>query len=483
MAEAYDFQNIIMVLEKFWADQGCLIWQPYHTEVGAGTMNPATSLRVLGPEPWNVGYVEPSIRPDDGRYGENPNRFYQHLQYQVILKPDPGNPQELYLQSLEALGIDPEIHDIRFVEDNWKSPALGSWGLGWEVWLNGLEITQFTYFQQAGGKHLDPVSVELTYGLERIAMALQGARDFKDIRWNEHYTYGDIQLQSEQQFSKYAFELADVDNLREMYRLYEEEAERCLAEKQVLPAHDYVLKCSHTFNLLDTRGAVGVTERQGFFHRMRDLSRKVANAYLEERQIMEFPWLAIEGKRKQAGKEYKKTVYPDHPAPFLLEIGTEELPHGDVVDAIKQLEKIVPELLDDLRLEYTGLKVMATPRRLVVSLEELAARQTDLEQLVKGPPEDRVTMDELEIREMDGGKYVVAVERKIGKATDEVLTEKLPELIDQIRFTLSMRWNDPVLSFSRPIRWLMALHGESWLPFSYAGLIKRQTCHKGTTIH
>ena len=493
MTEAHDFQTIIMVLEKFWADQGCLIWQPYHTEVGAGTMNPATSLRVLGPEPWNVGYVEPSIRPDDGRYGENPNRFYQHLQYQVILKPDPGNPQELYLQSLEALGIDPEVHDIRFVEDNWKSPALGSWGLGWEVWLNGLEITQFTYFQQAGGKPLDPVSVELTYGLERIAMALQGARDFKNIRWNEHYTYGDIQLQSEQQFSKYAFELADVDNLREMYRLYEEEAERCLAEKQVLPAHDYVLKCSHTFNLLDTRGAVGVTERQGFFHRMRDLARKVADTYLEERQIMEFPWLSNEGEGKPAGKEYKKTVFPDSPAPFLLEIGTEELPHGDVVDAINQLEKIVPELLDDLRLEYSGLKILATPRRLVVSLERLAARQTDLEQLVKGPPEDRaydqdgkptraaegfasskgVTMDELEIREMDGGKYVVAVERKTGKHTHEILTEKLPELIDRIHFTLSMRWNDPVLSFSRPIRWLLALHGESWFPFSYAGLIAK----------
>ncbi|MCJ7716564.1 MAG: glycine--tRNA ligase subunit beta [Anaerolineales bacterium] len=495
MTEAQDFQTIIMVLEKFWADKGCLIWQPYHTEVGAGTMNPATSLRVLGPEPWNVGYVEPSIRPDDGRYGENPNRFYQHLQYQVILKPDPGNPQELYLQSLEALGIDPKVHDIRFVEDNWKSPALGSWGLGWEVWLNGLEITQFTYFQQAGGKPLDPVSVELTYGLERIAMALQGERDFKNIRWNENYTYGDIQLQSEQQFSKYAFELADVDNLREMYRLYEEEAVRCLAEKQVLPAHDYVLKCSHTFNLLDTRGAIGVTERQGFFHRMRDLSRKVADAYLDERQMLEFPWLSSEREGKPGGKEYKRAAYPDQPAPFLLEIGTEELPHGDVVDAIKQLEKIVPELLTDLRLEYSGLKVMATPRRLVVSLEELAGRQTDLEQLVKGPPEDRafdqegkptraaegfasskgVTMDELEIREMDGGKYVVAVERRTGKPTQEVLTEKLPELIDGIRFTLSMRWNDPVLSFSRPIRWLMALHGDAWLPFSYAGLSAKPT--------
>lgn len=490
MTEALDFQSIIMVLEKFWADNGCLIWQPYHTEVGAGTMNPATSLRVLGPEPWNVGYVEPSIRPDDGRYGENPNRFYQHTQYQVILKPDPGNPQELYLKSLEALGIDPQVHDIRFVEDNWKSPALGAWGLGWEVWLNGLEITQFTYFQQSGGQPLDPVSVELTYGLERIAMALQGARDFKDIRWNKNYSYGDVQLQSEQQFSKYAFELANVENMREMYRLYEEEANHCLEEKQVLPAHDYVLKCSHIFNLLDTRGAVGVTERQGFFHRMRDLSRRVADTYLEERQRMEFPWLGNVGEGEPQIVNASTGSIPAKPAAFVLEIGTEELPPGDVVDAISQLEIAVPALLDDLRLDFQGLKVLATPRRLVVQLETLADRQEDLEQLVKGPPEERaydkdgkptraaegfanskgVRVEELEIQEIDGGKYVVAVERKKGLPTHEVLTGALPDLIRSIRFGQSMRWNDPSLAFSRPIRWMLALHGDSWIPFSIAGL-------------
>ncbi len=490
MSEVLDFQSIIMVLEKYWADNGCLIWQPYHTEVGAGTMNPATSLRVLGPEPWNVGYVEPSIRPDDGRYGENPNRFYQHMQYQVILKPDPGNPQALYLQSLEAMGIDPQVHDIRFVEDNWKSPALGAWGLGWEVWLNGLEITQFTYFQQSGGQSLDPVSVELTYGLERIAMALQGVDDFKNIRWNERYTYGDIQLQSEQQHSKYAFELADVDNLREMYRLYEEEANRCLEHKQVLPAHDFVLKCSHTFNLLDTRGAVGVTERQGFFHRMRDLSRKVADAYLEERQMLEFPMLNGGGKAVEKAPKSAQAAYPSKPSPFVFEIGTEELPHGDVEDALSQLEKSVPESLKNLRLTYSGLKIMATPRRIVVSLEELAHRQDDLEQLVKGPPEDRafdqdgkptkaaegfasskgVSVEELEIKEIDGGKYVVALERKTGLPAHQVLSSALPELIASVRFGQSMRWNDPVLTFSRPIRWLLALHGDAWLAFSYAGL-------------
>jgi len=490
MTEALDFQSLIMALEKFWADNGCLIWQPYHTEVGAGTMNPATSLRVLGPEPWNVGYVEPSIRPDDGRYGENPNRFYQHTQYQVILKPDPGNPQELYLKSLEALGIDPALHDIRFVEDNWKSPALGAWGLGWEVWLNGLEITQFTYFQQSGGQALDPVSVELTYGLERIAMALQGVRDFKNIRWNNTHSYGDVQLQSEQQFSKYAFELADVDNMREMYRLYEEEANRCLEAGQVLPAHDYVLKCSHTFNLLDTRGAVGVTERAGYFHRMRDLSRNVADAYLEERQGMEFPWLNEASNEGSGETKVSSAKFPSKPAPFVLEIGTEELPHGDIEDAIQQLEEKVPAALESLRLEYKGFEILATPRRLVVQVEQLADKQKDLEQTVKGPPQERaydesgkptraaegfasskgVSVDDLEIHEIDGGKYVVAVEKKTGLPTHEVLSAAIPDLIQSIRFGQSMRWNDPALAFSRPIRWLLALHGEAPVQFSYAGL-------------
>jgi len=493
MVEALDFQSLIMVLEKFWADNGCLIWQPYHTEVGAGTMNPATSLRVLGPEPWNVGYVEPSIRPDDGRYGVNPNRFYQHTQYQVILKPDPDNPQELYLNSLEAMGIDPVAHDIRFVEDNWKSPALGAWGLGWEVWLDGLEITQFTYFQQSGGQSLDPVSIELTYGMERIAMALQGARDFKDIRWNEYYTYGDVQLQSEEQFSRYAFELADVDNMRELFRLYEEEANRCLERKQTLPAHDYVLKCSHAFNLLDTRGAVGVTERAGFFHRMRDLSRQVANAYLEERQTLEFPWLGDGASQAAVVESVSKPTYSTKTAPFIFEIGTEELPPGDVVDAVDQLEQDVPKILEELRLTYSGLQVLATPRRLVVSLDELAAKQQDLEQLVKGPPKDRafddsgkptkaaegfasskgVSVEELEIKEVDGGEYAVAVERKKGLPAHQVLEGALPDLIGSIRFGQSMRWNDPKLGFSRPIRWLLALHGDSWIDFSYAGLNAR----------
>jgi glycyl-tRNA synthetase len=339
-----------MALQDFWARQGCLIWQPYYTQVGAGTMNPATALRVLGPEPWNVAYVEPSIRPDDGRYGENPNRMQMHYQFQVILKPDPGNPQEIYLKSLEAVGIDPRQHDIRFVEDNWESPALGAWGLGWEVWLDGQEITQFTYFQQAGGLILDPVSVELTYGLERIAIALQRVTSFRDIQWSPTLTDGVVNLQAELEHSQYYFEVADVGRLRQMYELFEAEAEACLDRKLVLPAHDYVLKCSHTFNVLDTRGAIGVTERAAYFGRMRDLSRRIAEAYVEQRQKLEFPWLVESSRLKVEGLPPVKSALfrlPTFNFPTQLnfaEIGTEELPAGDSA-ALERLRQQAPVLL------------------------------------------------------------------------------------------------------------------------------------------
>ena len=290
-----NFQEIMLTLQHFWAEKGCLIWQPYYTQVGAGTMNPATSLRVLGPEPWNVGYVEPSIRPDDGRYGDNPNRMQQHYQFQVILKPDPGNPQELYLDSLVALGIDPRQHDIRFVEDNWESPALGAWGLGWEVWLDGQEITQFTYFQQAGGMPLNPVSVEITYGLERIAIAVQRIQGFREIEWGGGLSYGDVNYLAEREHSTYYFESADIERLHEMFELYEAEAGSAVDGGLVLPAHDYVLKCSHTFNILDARGAIGVTERQAYFRRMRQLARKVAEAYVSQREIFGFSLVEIGG--------------------------------------------------------------------------------------------------------------------------------------------------------------------------------------------
>lgn len=275
------FQDIIMTLQKFWAEKGCAIWQPYDIETGAGTMNPATFLKVLGKKPWNVAYVEPSRRPKDGRYGENPNRLQHYFQFQVILKPAPDNPQEIFLESLKVLGIDPVEHDIRFVEDDWESPTLGAWGLGWEVWLDGMEITQFTYFQQAGGLDLEEISVEITYGLERIAMYLQDVDSVFDIKWNQWLTYGDVFKASEYQWSVYNFEKSDPQMLFELYEMYEKEVKRLLDDGLVLPAYDYLLKCSHTFNLLDARGVISVQERARYIRRMNYLAQRVAKLYLE----------------------------------------------------------------------------------------------------------------------------------------------------------------------------------------------------------
>lgn len=275
------FQDLIMTLHKFWAERGCAVWQPYDIETGAGTMNPATFLKVLGKKPWNVAYVEPSRRPKDGRYGENPNRLQHYFQFQVILKPAPENPQEIYLESLKALGIDPRGHDIRFVEDDWESPTLGAWGLGWEVWLDGMEITQFTYFQQAGGLDLEEISVEITYGLERIAMYLQDVDSVFDIKWNQWLTYGDVFKVSEYQWSVYNFEKSDPKMLFELYDVYEHETKRLLEEGLVLPAYDYLLKCSHTFNLLDARGVISVQERARYIRRMNTLAQRIAKMYLE----------------------------------------------------------------------------------------------------------------------------------------------------------------------------------------------------------
>ena len=274
------FQDLIMNLERFWSEQGCLIAQPYDIEVGAGTFNPATFLKALGPDAWKVAYVEPSRRPTDGRYGENPNRLQHYYQYQVVLKPSPIDVQDMFLDSLSYLGIDPLEHDIRFVEDDWESPTLGAWGLGWEVWLDGMEITQFTYFQQVGGFDLDPVCTEITYGLERIAMYLQGVNSVFDIKWTEDITYGDVHHSDEVQWSKYNFELADVSMLLKLFDLYENEGKRVAIENLCLPAYDMCLKCSHIFNLLDARNAISTTERTAFIARVRDLAKTAAKLYL-----------------------------------------------------------------------------------------------------------------------------------------------------------------------------------------------------------
>lgn len=286
------FQELIMTLERFWAAKGCVVQQPYDLEVGAGTFNPATLLRALGPEPWSVAYVEPSRRPTDGRYGENPNRLGHYYQYQVVMKPSPIGIQEIYLESLRALGIDPLDHDIRFVEDDWESPTLGASGLGWEVWLDGMEITQFTYFQQAGSIRLDPISVELTYGLERIAMYLQRKESVYDLMWNETLTYGDIHKKGEWELSVYCFEIADVEMLLKMFDMYEQESIRISEKGIVLPAYDYCLKCSHVFNMMEARRAISVTERTKYIERIRNLARTVSKNYLSQREEMGYPLLA-----------------------------------------------------------------------------------------------------------------------------------------------------------------------------------------------
>ncbi len=490
-------QTIILQLQEFWAAHGCLIGQPYYSQVGAGTMNPSTFLRVLGPEPWNIGYVEPSVRPDDGRYGENPNRFQQHTQFQVILKPDPGNPVELYIQSLEAIGIDSRRHDIRLVEDNWEQPAIAAWGLGWEIWLDGQEITQFTYFQQVGGQTLDPVAVEITYGLERILIALNNAAAIWDEPWGAGVTYGEIRRHDEYEQSNYYFETADVTRLRQLYDLYKAESEACLARGLAVPAHDYLLKCSHTFNVLDTRGAIGVTERQAFFRQMRELARRVAETWLDQRKEQEYPLLKESGERKiessQMAQPHYALVSTLHS--LLLEIGVEELPVSDLDSAIGQLKGIIPGLLDDLHLEHGAISVFGTPRRLVVMVESLAPCQLDRVDLVKGPPAERafgadgvptpaavgfakskgVLPKDLKVRDMDGGKYVVAVVKQAGRPTPEVLVESLPGLVAGIKFDKSMRWNHTNITFSRPIRWLVCIFGETVLPFEYGGLTAGRT--------
>ncbi|MCX8022501.1 MAG: glycine--tRNA ligase subunit alpha [Syntrophorhabdaceae bacterium] len=286
------FQDLIFALERFWAEKGCVISQPYDMEVGAGTFHPATFLRSLGPEPWNAAYVQPSRRPTDGRYGENPNRLQHYYQFQVVMKPSPKDIQDIYIESLKSFGIDTAYHDIRFVEDDWESPTLGAWGLGWEVWLDGMEITQFTYFQQCGGINLSPVTVEITYGIERIAMYLQDIDNLFDIKWNDQIRYGDIFLEPEREYSIFNFEEADPVFLRGFFDACEKESLRLIKERGIVyPAYDYCLKCSHTFNLLDARGAISVAERANYIGRVRNLAKMCAELYLKKRGEMGFPLL------------------------------------------------------------------------------------------------------------------------------------------------------------------------------------------------
>lgn len=491
------FQDLILTLHAFWSKKGCLIWQPHNQVVGAGTLNPATFLRVLGPEPWNVAYAEPSVRPDDGRFGENPNRMYTHTQYQVILKPAPENSQEIYLESLAAIGIDRAHHDIRFVEDNWESPALGAWGLGWEVWLDGLEITQYTYFQQAGGFDLKPVSLELTYGLERIAMYLQNVRSVWDLQYDAYRTYGDVMKDTEVERCEYAFHDADVEVLNETFANAELECKRALDKGLVAPAHDYVLNMSNTFNLLDTRGAVGVTERARFFGRMRDLARQVAVKYVEQREERGHPWLLkpqpmVVAPPRSAHQTLSVPLRAiETPAPLLFEIGVEELPARDVPVAQAQLGKLLTAALDDARIEHGAVELFATPRRIAALVADVAPRQRSLDEWVKGPGAKAafdaagkptpaaigfakrfgLEPSALVVKaDEKGGSYVYAARHEDGRPAVFVLCDALPKVVASIAFEKSMRWNASNIAFSRPISWFTALLDDQVIAFEYAGV-------------
>ncbi|KAB2343144.1 glycine--tRNA ligase [Actinomadura rudentiformis] len=494
-------QDALIRLTDYWAGRGCLVTQPMNTEVGAGTLNPATALRVLGPEPWRVAYVEPSVRPDDSRYGDNPNRLQTHTQFQVILKPEPGDAQELYLGSLRALGIDLDAHDVRFVEDNWASPALGAWGLGWEVWLDGLEITQFTYFQQSGGLTLDPVSVEITYGMERIIMALQGVSHFKDIAYAPGISYGEAFGQSEYEMSRYYLDDADIETNRQLFEAYATEARRMLDARLPVPAHSYVLKCSHAFNVLDSRGAIGTTERARAFARMRGLAHEVAELWVERRAELDHPLGDAAIKAPAASETSSALPEISGDGTFALEIGVEELPPHEVAPTAEHVARALVEGLEEtgLHADESVVETYATPRRIIAVVTALHAREPDREQVVKGPrlsaaydadgnptkalqgfargqgvaPSDvgTVTLGDVE--------YAGLVRTVTGRPAAQVLADLVPRLVKGLRADRNMRWNAPGLSFSRPIRWLVALLNEHVVPVTVAGM----TTGRDTRVH
>ena len=499
-------QEIILALEKFWADHGCIIQQPCDIEVGAGTFNPATFLRCLGPEPWQTAYVEPVRRPTDGRYAENPFRVGAYYQYQVILKPAPENVLPLYLESLYSLGISARKNDIRFVEDDWESPTLGASGLGWEVWWNGAEVTQFTYFQQMGSIDLDPICAEITYGLERIALYLQDVDDFFDIRWNEHVNYGDVHRQSEIEYSTYNFEHANVEMLFDLFSTYEKETYACLEAGLVLPATDHVLKCSHTFNMLDARGVISVTERVSYIERVRRLAQRIARAYVKQREEMEHPLTgrfsteatpttvnAVSNRAEPDPTTVDAVSNRPETADLLFEIGTEEIPAGYVPPVLEQLHKIAAESLTNHRISFGEIETLGTPRRLTLSIKDIKTLQESQETEVVGPPK-RIAYDEngeptkaaigfaktqgvelsaLRIVNTERGEYVAASKLETGVSTQEVLKTLLTEWIEELRFPKTMRWEtkseEPraFARFARPIRWLVALLGDEVINCTY----------------
>ncbi len=506
------FQEIILALEKFWAEHGCIIQQPCDIEVGAGTFNPATFLRCLGPEPWNVAYVEPVRRPTDGRYAENPFRLGAYYQYQVILKPAPYNVLPLYLESLYHLGIPPRKNDIRFVEDDWESPTLGASGLGWEVWWNGAEVTQFTYFQQMGSIDLDPICAEITYGLERIALYLQDVDTFFDIRWNEHFNYRDVHHQSEVEYSTYNFEHANVDMLFDQFNTYEKETQACLKAGLVLPATDHVLKCSHTFNMLDARGVISVTERVSYIERVRRLAQQIARAYVTQREEMGHPLLGRLETPSPPGTVDVISLHPEsdiETSELLFEIGTEEIPASYMPPVLEQLRETASDSLSEHRIPFGEIQTFGTPRRITLAIKDINRLQESQETEVVGPPKtiaydangeptkaaigfaktQGVEISELHSVETERGEYVAVSKRDEGMPTLELLKTLIPEWIETLRFPKTMRWETDETEaqsrtrFARPIRWIVALLGTQIIKCSYSRVNAGRITYGHRSLH
>ena len=500
------FQDIVATLSAFWAKHGCIITTPYDVEKGAGTSNPDTLLRVLGPEPFSVAYIEPCRRPKDGRYGTNPNRLQHYFQYQVVLKPSPDNIVDLYLESLRAIGLDTTQHDIRFVHDDWENPTLGAWGLGWEVWLDGMESSQFTYFQAAAGMPLHPVTGEITYGIERLTMALQGVHSIFDIQWNERLTYGDLFLQNEVQWSQYNFELQDDAMWMRHFTDFQGEARRLATAGLCIPAYDFVIKASHAFNMLDAKGVISVSERASYIGQIRDIAKLVAEGYVAFREKLGFPLLKKSEPKAQIQHTFTLPIPHSPKERFVLEIGTEELPAAFIPHGISTLTAAMKKLLDKEGLKYSSLRAYGSPRRLTVVAEELSTERSASHIEKRGPQVDLMwesgtrltdagkgflrglnvpecTLSEvqegkitaLEIRSVKGQAYIFASITSPPVSAAEILHKALPTLISSLEFPKAMRWGDHALTFARPIRWIVALLGQDVIPFQIEHLVSGRT--------
>lgn len=497
------FQQVVFKLEQFWHNQGCVIHHGHGIEVGAATFNPATFFRCLGPEPYSAAYIEPCRRPTDGRYGENPNRVQQFFQYQVIIKPSPLNILDLYIQSLEAIGFPLDKHDIRFVQDDWESPTLGAWGLGWEIWIDGMEVTQFTYFQSVGGLELHPITAEISYGIERLCMYLQKVDNIFDINWGGGLSYGDIFLRNEIEVSKYNFEKASTEMWLKHFTDFQAEAKRLLSENLPIPAYDFVMKASHAFNILDARGVISVTERTGYISAIRELAASVAKQYVSSRKEQGFPLLKKE-KKKEAEKKVpslsKKLAEPkpNQKESFLLEIGSEELPTTFIPIGLAYLEKGIYQLLTKAKISFSEISIYGTPRRLAILVHDLALLKPEEIEEKKGPSIAKAfdekgaltkagegflrnkNFDAPSLSDVQKGKipgldirddYLFAKVVSPATPTAQILQEALPKLVEKIEFPKKMRWSDLSVTYARPVQWIVSLFGKDIVPFIFGNIL------------